>query len=76
MFAAGVGLSKKQDAEDATREAGQTARRQAESDTSDFALVFATARHGAAYGRVLSTVQSELQASQVVGCSADGGAGG
>ena len=72
MLAAGVGLSKQQDSEHATREASQAALLQAGSDTADFAIVFATAHHGAAYGRVLRTLQSELQADQVVGCSAGG----
>ncbi len=72
MLAAGVGLSKQQDTEQATREAAQAALRQAGGDSADFALVFATAQHGAAYGRVLRTVRAELQTSQVVGCSAAG----
>ena len=72
MIAAGVGLSKHHDTEQATREAVQAALSQAGGARADFALVFATAQHGAGYGRVLRTVRAELQTSQVVGCSAAG----
>ena len=72
MLTAGVGLSKQSDTEQATREAAQAALSQAGGDRADFALVFATAHHGAGYGRVLRTVRAEVQASQVVGCSAGG----
>ena len=72
MLVAGVGLSKQHDTEQATREAAQAALSQAGGDRADFALVFASAHHGAGYGRVLRTVRAETQASQVVGCSAGG----
>ena len=72
MLVAGVGLSKHQDSEQATREATQAALQQAGSPSADFALVFATAHHGAAYGRVLRIVRTELGTDQVVGCSAGG----
>jgi hypothetical protein len=57
MLTAGVGLSKRQDTELATREAVHTALTRAGSDTADIVVVFATAHHGAAYGRLLRTVQ-------------------
>lgn len=72
MLVAGVGLSKQQETEQATREAAQAALSQAGGDRADFVLVFATAHHGAGYGHVLRTVREEIQASQVVGCSAGG----
>ena len=40
MLAAGVGLSKQQDTEQATREAVHTALTRAGSDTADFVVVF------------------------------------
>ena len=67
MLAAGVGLSKQQDTELATREAVHTALTRAGSATADLVVVFATAHHSAAYGRLLRTVRETTQADHVVG---------
>ncbi len=72
MLTAGVGLSKQQDTELATREAVHTALSRAGSATADFVVVFATAHHGSAYGSLLRTVREMTQADHIVGCSAGG----
>jgi small ligand-binding sensory domain FIST len=72
MIQAGVGLSTHKDTHNAALEATQTALSQAGINTADFALVFATADHGAEYTKLLRTVQTTAQATQVVGCSAGG----
>jgi small ligand-binding sensory domain FIST len=72
MLKVGVGISKHKDPDQAAREAGSAAMKQAGIKKADFVLVFATSHYHHDYPLILNILHDLTTPKQLCGCSAYG----